>query len=635
MRSRVLSACCVAVLAAVAWFSTAGSKADALKSWEQVGDGIYRTKAAPHTYALVAGDKAVLIDAAASPEAVAELGAKSVEVVLTHHHRDSVAFLAEYREKRWPVRAPKESAEWITPAGVEKFWKDSIPLRNSRTAYFVLPVGVDGVACDIENGKAFDFGKWTITPVATPGHSRDHFAYHCRLAGKIDGPTYLFCGDAFCSPGKFWTPFTTDWDHWTDVGLKPTAESLRVMAKLDPTHLCPAHGPVLDKDAAKALEDTAKAVDEAAFMKSFERFSKERLRDAPKYDFLVPKEQIASAGDKPWAKVADGLWITGNTYVLKSKTGDGIFVLDPWGQRSADQVEKLRKDEKLGPVELAAFSHAHYDHFDGIHVLKGGDRCEVWALDLVAVPLKDPLKVRAPFLDPRPIKFTKELRDGETATWGGYTFKFHHLPGQSWYTSGIEVAINGKRCMFTADNFFHQDQFSGSGGWMGLNRSSPTTYGTSAKTVLDIAPEWVLAEHGGPYVFDKEDYRRRAKWGEAASKACDALCASGEHLRDWTPHRVTVEPVLQAAKPGGEVTVRVALGSLDRNDPGATATLLGRGLFADQTVALTAGAGKSRDITVKLPATLPPGRHVFAVCVGDKTGPDVADPYFAVDVAKP
>ena len=33
--------------------------------------------------------------------------------------------------------------------------------------------------------------------------------------------------------------------------------------------------------------------------------------------------------------------------------------------------------------------------------------------------------------------------------------------------------------MFTADNFFHQDQFSGSGGWMGLNRSSPVLYGQS------------------------------------------------------------------------------------------------------------------------------------------------------------
>jgi glyoxylase-like metal-dependent hydrolase (beta-lactamase superfamily II) len=224
------------------------------------------------------------------------------------------------------------------------------------------------------------------------------------------------------------------------------------------------------------------------------------------------------------------------------------------------------------------------------------------------------------------------LKDGETATWGGYTFKFHHLPGQSWFTSGIEATIDGKRCMFTADNFFHQDQFSGTGGWMGLNRSSPTVYGTSAGKVLDIAPEWVLAEHGGPYVFDKEDYRRRVKWGEAAGKACDAICVSGDHRRDWTPHRVSVEPVLTSAKPGDEITVQVTLSESGRDDPGATIVLRGRGLFADETLIFGAGARQTKTVKLKLSATLPAGRHVFWVRTTDKSGSEFADPYFAVEI---
>jgi glyoxylase-like metal-dependent hydrolase (beta-lactamase superfamily II) len=629
----LLAALCLASVTGLAWLSTTGSQPAELKQWDRVADGIYRTKAMPHSYAVADGEKALLVDATVPPEALKELGVKSVEaVLLTHHHRDTAEYASEFRTQSINVRAPKASAEWLTPENVVKFWKESIPLRTSRTAYFVLPQGVEGIDCTVEDGKGFDFGPWRVTPVATPGHSRDHFAYRMQRAEKNRGPVYLFCGDAFCSPGKMWTPFTTDWDHWTDAGLKPAAESLRVMAKHNPTHLCPAHGAVLDKDVAKALEDTARAVDEAAFMKSFERYSKERLTDAPKYDFLVPKEQIASGGEKPWAKVCDRLWITGNTYVLKSKTGDGIFVLDPWGQRSADQVEKLRKDEKLGPVELAAFSHAHYDHFDGIYVLNGRDRCEVWALDLVAAPLKDPNRIRAPFLDARPIKFTKELKDGDTATWGGYSFKFHHLPGQSWFTSGIETTIDGKRCMFTADNFFHQDQFSGTGGWMGLNRSSPAVYGTSAKKVLDIAPEWILAEHGGPYVFDQEDYRRRVTWGEVAGRAADALCVCGDHRIDWTPHRVTIEPVLQTAKPGDEITVRVTLSESERPDSGATVTLRGRELFADQTIQFPAGGRQARDVKLKIAATAPAGRAVFWVHSTTRTGPEPVDSHFAVDL---
>jgi hypothetical protein len=209
--------------------------------------------------------------------------------------------------------------------------------------------------------------------------------------------------------------------------------------------------------------------------------------------------------------------------------------------------------------------------------------------------------------------------------------KFHHLPGQSWYTCGIEATIDGKRCVFTADNFFHQDQFSGSGGWMGLNRSSPAVYGLSAKKVLDIAPEWVLAEHGGPYVFDAQDYRRRVQWGIDAGKACDALCVSGNHLRDWTPHRVTAEPHLQQAKAGDTVTVRVAVSGVSAET--VNLTVQGRGVFTDQSKSLIVvpGIAAAWEPSFALPADLKPGRHVFAVRLTDAHGPESADAYFVVE----
>src|SRR5207245_6400012 len=141
-------------------------------------------------------------------------------------------------------------------------------------------------------------------------------------------------------------------------------------------------------------------------------------------------------------------------------------------------------------------------------------------------------------------------REGDTLAWRGYRLRFHFLPGQSRFTMGVEATIDGKRCYFTADNFFHQDMFSGSGGWMGLNRSSPLPYAASAQKVLSAAPEWVLAEHGGPFEFNAEDFRRRVRWGEVSATASDALCPSGNHRRDWDPNRIAVEPLLQQAKPG-------------------------------------------------------------------------------------
>src|SRR5262245_18771980 len=106
MRLRVpLALSCAVVVAAVAWFTTAQPKGE-LKHWEKIGDGVYRTKESPYTYALVNQDRVLLIDATVPPEAVAELGAKKIEgVLLTHHHRDTAAFAAEYRKKGIMVRA--------------------------------------------------------------------------------------------------------------------------------------------------------------------------------------------------------------------------------------------------------------------------------------------------------------------------------------------------------------------------------------------------------------------------------------------------------------------------------------------------------------------------------------------------
>jgi len=70
---------------------------------------------------------------------------------------------------------------------------------------------------------------------------------------------------------------------------------------------------------------------------------------------------------------------------------------------------------------------------------------------------------------------------------------------------------------------------------MGLNRSHPLLYAASAQKVLDAKPEWVLAEHGGAFEFNAEDFRRRVDWGKVSAKAADTLCVSGSLLHDWDP----------------------------------------------------------------------------------------------------
>ncbi len=624
---------CLALVSGAAWLGS-GSRGDRKPehSWTEVAPGVLRSPGWPAGYALVSGDSAVLIDA---PRPLAEVKAQGIKTIravyLTHHHRDSCAFAAEYLKESIPVRAAELSAALLKPEGVAKYWRESLPLRSSRTAYLVVPEGLADIECKLKDGQSEKASGWSIEVVATPGHTTDHL---CFLARKEDkGPRYVFCGDALASAGKLWTPYTTDWDHWTNAGLKPAAESLRKLAAREPAMLLPAHGEVISKDCTAVLTKTAEAVEEMSFLKSFERYTKQRLGKEPQYRFLV-REQAESNGSKPWSRISEHLWLTGNTYVLTSKD-NAFLVFDPWDPHSAKQLPKLKAEQKLGDMEVVLFSHAHFDHYDGIYSIFDREKPKVWTLDQVAVPLADPFKLRAPFLDVRPIKFDRLLKDGETATWREYRLKFHFLPGQTEFTMGVETTIDGKHCYFTADNWFHQDQFSGSGGWMGLNRSHPLLYAASAQKVLDAKPEWVLAEHGGAFEFSAEDFKRRVEWGKVSAKAADALCVSGSLLHDWNPHRIRFEPVLFKTKAGATLDGSLVVSNPLKEKRKLTVTLLGRGVIPGQTWEVELAGGEVRKaVRVKLPEKLGAGRHVFALRAVDGERIDGSDAFLAVDVAE-
>src|SRR5262245_60261875 len=118
---------CLAVVAAAAWVGKAGPGGKKLiGAWVEVRPGVLRTPGLPAGYALVDGDAALLIDAPRGAEGLEAHGVKKVDaVLLTHHHRDSCAAAGHFLAAGVPVRAPKASAEWLTPEGVRRYWQES------------------------------------------------------------------------------------------------------------------------------------------------------------------------------------------------------------------------------------------------------------------------------------------------------------------------------------------------------------------------------------------------------------------------------------------------------------------------------------------------------------------------------
>ena len=121
---------------------------------DAVTPGVLRSPGPVAGYALISGDKALLVDAPTSTEGLAKHGVRTIDrVLLTHYHR---AVCAEIHKlpKQTKIQAPKKSEEWLSTKSVEKYWRDSLPLRGSRTAYLVVPQGLDG----IEPADAFEDG---------------------------------------------------------------------------------------------------------------------------------------------------------------------------------------------------------------------------------------------------------------------------------------------------------------------------------------------------------------------------------------------------------------------------------------------------------------------------------------------
>src|SRR5262249_60924954 len=109
---------------------------------------------------------------------------------------------------------------------------------------------------------------------------------------------------------------------------------------------------------------------------------------------------------------------------------------------------------------------------------------------------------------------------------------------------------------------------------------------------------------------------------------------AGNHRKDWNPHRIPVEPVVQRAKPGATLhSTLVAENPLAAKET-LTITLEGRGIIADQTWQLDVPGGKSvrREFTVRLPEKIGSGLQVFVLRAQQGATPDESDSFLAMDV---
>lgn len=194
-----------------------------------------------NAYLVGTGDGWLLFDAGAGRSVDDTLSALPVEGIdpvdikalfLTHGHADHSAGAARLREKL----ALEVIAGAATAAMVAVGNEDAISLTAARQAggypadfvYHACPV--DQIVAD---GQKLSFGDTSVTAIATPGHSHDHFAFLIEQPGR----TLLIAGDALFHGGRVGV------QNVYDCSLPEICRSVARFAALDYGIFLPGHGP--------------------------------------------------------------------------------------------------------------------------------------------------------------------------------------------------------------------------------------------------------------------------------------------------------------------------------------------------------------------------------------------------------
>jgi len=462
---------------------------------EPVAPDVFRFRDTCNVYVLRAGREATLVDFGSGDvlDRLADAGVDRVtDVLLTHHHRDSLQGLRRAAGEGIRVWAPPEELHLI--AGLDEHWRrreldNDYDLRQDR---FSLLEAVP-VAGTVAEYRTRAYGGVEAYALPTPGHTVGSVTYLVER----DGRRLAFTGDLLYGDGRVWSLAATQWTYSGPEGLVATVVSAGTLAARAPDLLLPAHGdPVGDPAAALA-----------------------RLSARVRELVDLRREQPWDVEDwwrNPWKPVTPHLLRNGTSfgasYALLSESGAALLL--DWGYDVAPgweivsgrpprrplltSLDALRRDHGVDRVEVVVPTHFHDDHVAGINLLREVEGTEVWAPENVAPVLEEPRRYDLPCLwfDPIPVDRPLPLGGGRVA-WREYELECHALPGHTLYAAGILFEVDGRRVLAAGDQL--AEEASGPlPNFQYRNRFRAGDYLAGADLYARLAPDVVVSGHWLP-----------------------------------------------------------------------------------------------------------------------------------------
>ena len=531
---------------------------------EIVEPGILLLRDSCNVYAIQDGRRAILIDLGSGRilELLARRGVDRVEAIyLTHRDRDQWFGFAEAERRGVPVYAPgiDPDRNGYTSESIRRYWSDFYPVPSSRFVFSMITRETDYPQATVADGSVLENPVTPLRALATPGHTTDHVAYIAERGGR----KIAFSGDLVHSRGKVWQGYQLDWDHWRGTGHEAAFRSLLRLKDEHVAVIAPAHGEVMRENNDESLLITADRVWEVAKLKNFELYAAMQeppiLGTRPLGRLKAVTVPAAGAQPRPaeLEQLSEHLWLAGNNYFLLAEDGS-CFAVD--NNLPPDFLPEILSRIGATGIDRIWITHLHNDHVREIPKVQQAFGARVITVRELADLIEQPHAYLHPFSDFAGVKPDTVLESGAEFEWKGYRFRAHFAPGQTWFHSFLETRVDGHHVVFSGDSYYpvkEWDLADGTGGWSGLNRGFPGHHASSARLMMDIHPEWVLAEHAKPFQFALLEWEYRARWGEEAAAALDRLSPSGNHRFDYNPHVFRAYPLMTQGSVAGTVELRV------------------------------------------------------------------------------
>ena len=485
-------------------------------TWQPMGEGLHVLQDSCLVWALRGPAGTVLVNAGTglAADALSEVADGEVTVLLTHHFRDHTDGARALAAKGARIVAPYWEQEYLLDPEQHFRERQIWNSYDNRWDRFspVQPLPVDEWAMDYGTVEAGGL-QWTVVP--TPGVSNGACSYVVEHAGQ----RLAFVGEVICGHGRTGRVAPLQYNYNDLLGAQNLFHSATRVLAGGAERMLPSLGGPIDDPAAAVEALRQNILEIPRIQPGFPQLSD---LDADDVEQVLPHLYRAK-------------YSGAETHFLVAESGK-VMCIDYGYHHTAMQVPGkshpsnrrpllhsmagLKKHTGATSIDAVLVSHFHDDHVNGINLLRRLYGTQVWAADLFADLLEDPMRWDRPCLWHEPIPVDRRLPVHQTFEWEGIPFTLSPMSGHTRFATLISFEIDGKRVVHTGDQIFYD-----TGAWQpGARMTTNHVYKNGLDlgcyhAVVDdlerIRPDWVLTGHTVPFEPADEWYREIRRGAEA------------------------------------------------------------------------------------------------------------------------